>query len=657
MVRFVGHHLRSWSVTTWRHVVDIDVSAGVVTPGDVPTALELLDDVLAIAYGDRDQAALDVVDQVFRTLERRGAPNPGAASAEREAREALQQHVRSGHLALTGQTRLRGTTRGDELMNPFEDLPASDPPPPPTTFFVLRLVDEVGDPIDGIEIDFEVLGEHGKATTDGSGRARLDGMEGASALATIPSPSRVREKLQPRWSTPRTPAIPESTPEAPVETDVLDDHLDPVALKKEVETTLVILPRFACRGIAATTFDFGRSFVRREAIVPMASIAQELHQDDGQLAWLFGHTDLSGPEKLNKRLSERRAEALFAVFTHDFARWDALWKGEPKGSPWSESWGTREVQHMLNALGCTDDAGKSLGEDGDNGTKTKQAVRRFKRKDYPTVPAEQADLPDDSKIDAAFREQLFFAYAKLVGREPVDAARFAKIGSAAFMGCGEFNPLSLSAKDRESRRAVVFIFDPAAQPQAPPCVLGSIDACKPTLDPVPDEGAPPPYTRCSFYRTISGCCQSTGGADLVHDVIVRFFMDLKSANPLSHEFVLEAEDMPGDDSTTPPFEQRQSLGKHAREVVAEGGAATGDDAGAGTPPPADAPAMVELHFTHVPDAAMYRLRVEGTTEPYTVFDHTPFHMISELSAAPGVPRMPRLWAILHAPPPPDPFGP
>ncbi len=634
--------------------MEIELWAGAVAPADVRSSHQLLDELLAAAYFEDDRDARRMVERIYRAVERRDPPDPDdVVEANRLVRDALTDEVRDGRLRLTARGRPHTSNKlGDGLLNPYEDEPpVVEPLPPPTTWFSIVVVDEVGDPIDGVDLQFEVLGETHKLVTDGNGRARKGGLEGASALVTLLSVARVRDKLKPRWKTPRTPKLPVHTDEAPVELEVLDAHFDPVRLRRELETTLVIMPRFACREIAATTFDFGRSFVRREGIVPMAGIAEELHQDDGQLAWVFGHTDLSGPDNLNKRLSERRAEAVFAVLTHDVARWAALWKGEPKGSPWSESWGTREVQHMLNALSCPDDAGNPLGEDGDNGSKTKQAVRRFKRKDYQAVPAEQADLPDTSTIDDPFREQLFLAYAKLVGREPVDPARIATIGSAPFMGCGEYNPLSLSVKDRESRRAVIFVFDPAAQPQAPPCVLGSVAACTPQLSPVAQEGSEGPYYRCEFYKKIASCCFSAGGADLTHDVIVRFFMDLKTANALGHAFVLEAEDMPDDDGTTPPFTQTQSLKQHAREVVAAGTPSADPQTPDAPPDPAASP-MVELHFTHVPDAAKYRLRVEGVAEPYTVFNATAFHMISELSRSLDVERMPRLWAILNAPPPP-----
>src|SRR5262249_48116555 len=146
------------------------------------------------------------------------------------------------------------------------------------------------------------------------------------------------------------------------------------------------------------------------------------------------------------------------------------------------------------------------------------------------------------------------------------------------------------------------------------------------LDPPFEADAPGPFYRCRFYQSISTCCRSAGGADLAHDVIVRFFMTLQTSNTFSHRFILEAEDDPADDDPAPAFAQEHALGSEARAFVEDAPAPAGDNAGNDPPPPAGGPEMVELHFTHVPDAAKYRLRVDGVATPYTIFTHTPFHM-------------------------------
>ncbi len=650
--------MRQWTAFTPGNIIEIVLWSGVRPPGDPVESQHLLDDMITAAYVLDGTAVRRELESIYRACERREPPShddPRDAAAT--VRAALVDEIRHGQLQLTGRARApAGWVPIDGLMDPFEDDPVPvEPLPPQTSRFEIRVIDDIGDPVDGLDLTFEVLGEAQNVRTDGRGIARIDGMEGNSAHVTVVSTSRLQDIMRPRWTAPRTAVLPEDRPDAPVVVERLDDHFDPVRLARERQTTLVILPRFSCREISASTFDFGRSFVRRDGITQMSMIAQELTQADGQLGWIFGHTDTAGPELVNKRLSERRAKAVFAVFTHDFAKWDEMWRGTASESPWSERWGTREMQHMLNSLRCADDAGAPLDEDGALGGKTNQAVCRFKRKDYPDLPAEQTNLASNTTIDAPFREQLFLAYAKLVARDPVDTARIAQNGAAAFMGCGEYNPLSLTAHDRESRRTVVFVFDPAAQPQDPPCAVGQVAPCQAQLDEPFEADAPAPFYRCRFYRSFAGCCQSAGGADLSHDVIVRFFMNLQTANGFGHRFILEAQDEPADDDPTPPFTQEHALGGDAREVTEEGAPPEGDDAGRDPPPASTSAEMVELHFTHVPDAARYRLRVEGVATPYTVFAHTPFHGISQLSRPLDVVRIPRLLAILNRPPPPDPL--
>ncbi|HYQ01121.1 MAG TPA: OmpA family protein [Polyangiaceae bacterium] len=556
----------------------------------------------------------------------------------------LRRKLDSGELKIQRGTAPSKPAPRSNVSAPPELGPPPESAPAQLSTFKVRFVDEVNDPIDGLDVTFSFEGRRVKKTTDGDGTATVDGATVSFASVTVTSMASLEKILKPRFATPRVPTAVEGPH---IQAQQLEKEFDPVSLEAEVLETVIITPRFACREIPAVTFEFGRSFFRRQGIQPLAEIAEDLTQDDGQLGWIFGHTDLSGPEQLNKRLSERRARAVFALLTHDFGLWDEMWNAKTKESPWFEQWGSREMQHMLNTLSVTDDDKKALEEDGGFGNKTRQALVRFQSGDYPDKPAEQASLPATGKLDTATRKELFLAYAKLVTREPVPLDKIAKVGSGQFMGCGEYNPLSLSAKDEQSRRTVVFVFDPAAQPQAPPCVIGDIKPCQANfIKPAPTKDQDPPFYKCAFYKKFADCCPKLGGADLSHDVIVRFFMPLSEADQLPHTFVLETDEDPSSaDTTQPLFHIQQALKSEARAVV-DG------------PDPAAVPTgderLVELHFTHVPSASSYRLRVEGVSEPYDVFDEVAFHDISELSAPLGSLHFPSIFAVLNAPE--DPFA-
>jgi hypothetical protein len=150
----------------------------------------------------------------------------------------------------------------------------------------------------------------------------------------------------------------------------LDLDIEPISLVANLPATLVITPYLSCREIAGAHFGFARSFVQRDALPQLSQIAEMLLAEDangdlsGRRAMIFGHSDLSGPDDLNKALAERRARAIHALFTHDAEAWEKLFSGSDDGPYWQERWDVWEAQHMLNALGVTGDSGLPLVENG-----------------------------------------------------------------------------------------------------------------------------------------------------------------------------------------------------------------------------------------------------------------------------------------------------
>ena len=176
------------------------------------------------------------------------------------------------------------------------------------------------------------------------------------------------------------------------------------------------------------------------------------------------------------------------------------------------------------------------------------------------------------------------------------------------MGCGEFNPLSLSARDLESRRANVFVFDPAAEPQSLPCRLRDLGPCNANSGPAPKEAEPagkPPF-RCRVFQNVASKCPCQGGADVSHDLVVRFPFSLDAVEGFRHVLVMES-----DDGT---IIQKKTLKDDARALD---------------------PTESEVSFTHLPPAHEYRKRVEGIDQPHEVFAFTPFEKLSGLSRADG----------------------
>lgn len=480
---------------------------------------------------------------------------------------------------------------GDDEVEPVQTTPAT---------FSLIVLDDVGGPVPGANVTFELPTGVQSLTTDDSGVAKVDNVMGP-VRAAFDNVNQLRQVLRPRFISPDRQPQPFDDVGSVVKP--LSELFDPLKLKPDKPLTLLLTPSIECHEVPGANFDFGRSYVRSTAINQLAAIAEALRNTIDQQAMIFGHTDLSGSEALNKELSERRAKAVFALLTHDSDAWEQLFSGTADGPNWQEKWDLEETQNMLNALGCTDDEGAPLEETGKRDEPTKQAIHRFQRGEFPDKPLEQEVQPESDFLGKDGRRLLFLAYAKRISRQPIAANRFFPINGSLFMGCGEFNALSLSAKDAASRRVNVFLFDPVAAPDKLPCKLRQLPPCQANLDPKPtalnDQGRAP--FRCRVFQGIASKCTAAPSPDLSHDLVLSFPLQMQTSNDLAHKYTLEA-----DDGT---ITMERTLADDAR---------AGDDT------------FVQLAFEHLPENHRYRLTCDdGEEAPYTVFD---FATLKELQA-------------------------
>lgn len=586
--------------------------------GSIRDSRQELEGLLWRGLVARDPKVQRVLLALSDALHARPAPPAGDTAEGASVRQALVDDLRfaafDGRLALRRAERVHTVPQAEA-----EDAEAAAPPPSKAeqTWFSLKVLDEVGDPVDGVDIAYSVGGQRRVVPTNGAGVARLSGVDAGSASATLASIAAVRDKLKPRWKEPREAKIPQG--DGIAVWDIADAAQGTVALEAETPRTLVITPYFRCSEIPGAHFAFGRSFVLRAGLETLAGIAEEITGEEDRKGMIFGHTDKAGPEQLNKDLSERRAKAIYALFTQDDAAWEELWMGSKDTKDWKEKWGPYEAKHMLNTLGVRDRDDHVLVENDLLDQAYGQALKRFQRGDFPDRPDEQAPLPETGKLDKDTRKALFLAYAKLVSRKPVDKDKLSKVGSAPYMGCGLFNPLSVSVKDAESRRTVVFVYDVAAEPQKLPCKLHDMGPCKGNCGPAPTKPDPdgkPPY-RCAIYKKVAASCPCNGGADLSHDLVVRLPYSLDVVNAFKHVLVVES-----DDGT---IQRKAKLESDARAV--------NDD-------------EAEVYFPDLPPAHHYRMRAEGVDTPYQVFAYTPFEQLHTLSlplaADPPPPAPPEL---------------
>jgi hypothetical protein len=236
----------------------------------------------------------------------------------------------------------------------------------------------------------------------------------------------------------------------------------------------------ACQRIDDIHFDFDSSFIRPATSYDCQQLSLLLREHPWAPLSIFGHADPVGQDDYNKKLSGRRARALYALLVRDLDIWEDLFSN-PHGS---DNWGTLRVQELLAMAGY--DPGPL---DGIKGDLTTEAVKAF-----------QTDhgLDIDGKAGKNTRKELFKIYMDLLcvnwrGESYVlDKKQFLARGRDAngkgdYQGCGEYNPELVfskseakeyeydktmrDAENQPNRRAVIYLFYPysVVTPELWPC--------------------------------------------------------------------------------------------------------------------------------------------------------------------------------------------
>jgi outer membrane protein OmpA-like peptidoglycan-associated protein len=242
----------------------------------------------------------------------------------------------------------------------------------------------------------------------------------------------------------------------------------------QVASVTIVLRRGAKIGtVFVIHFHFDKAFVEpcmRHVLQHVVTYAGQ-HADEKLL--IVGHTDLVGPPTHNQALSERRGRATYAMMTFgsdpqkSIAEWNELRKSRPAGTinTVNDTWGTREIQHMLQDLGLyKGNVGNSTGEDA---TLTDAAIKKF-----------QADhsLAADGIVGDNTWPVLIEAY---LGHEPIDLPTAQLMpnknesgcdsGPLRWLGCSEQDPVK-NTEDawRPNRRTeLMFVHESAMPCQVP----------------------------------------------------------------------------------------------------------------------------------------------------------------------------------------------
>lgn len=339
----------------------------------------------------------------------------------------LEGLLRDGLLQLEDPTPRRRTLQrpGGADAPPKPKTPAPEPTDEPS-WMEVRVVDEIGQPVDGLPMRFEA-DDTTEPTTDGAGTVRVDPVRAAVGHATIVDPE-LRERMRARWDEIR---------EAPWLEEEVDHTYCPVrvetdfraTLLQETPHTLVLQPWCIRLRLVGLYFDTNKAFLLPTARPAMRELPK-IYAVHPESDWLvIGHTDTSGEPYINDPLSLERAESVVAFLTDDVEAWYA-WYGFDK--PEEKRWGWREDRAMIGAL-------PDFGERPPAETE----VVWFQR---------TRGLEVDGWAGPNTRRALIAEYMALDGTTLPSSATLTR------HGCGESFPTG-AADDQEDRRVEFFLFD------------------------------------------------------------------------------------------------------------------------------------------------------------------------------------------------------
>jgi hypothetical protein len=309
------------------------------------------------------------------------------------------------------------------------------------------------------------------------------------------------------------------------------------ATRKEFNTIGLPLAPVACWRVDDARFDFDSSFVRPEARKEFNLLQDLVESHPGSPLSIFGHSDPTGDDAYNKRLSGRRARAVYAVLTRKADLWEELYS--------ADNWGLKQVQTMLQAL--PDSAGQPFhagAVDGKDGPQTQEALKKFQSA-HAAAQSGKNDKPTRALLFSAYmdwictsREVLKLTDADFLGKG-ADGQ-----GKGGYQGCGEFNPVLVFSEDESrrfakpelkskrdtenlpNRRVTVFLFQKGRQitPAKWPCPRwneGTAD-CKKHFFADGDKRRAPQSTRRA-HETVQGTQYDTFGC--------RFYDSLAQRSP------------------------------------------------------------------------------------------------------------------------------
>ena len=168
--------------------------------------------------------------------------------------------------------------------------------PPPLPAFDVLLVDDIGQPLEGVALRFAQGGREDVLTTDGTGFVRLPADEPGEATVTLDDAAALKKKLKPEWDKAHR-GQQGSPPPA-------DDHTAVFALRgdespaafadSELPLTVRVQPYVFLARLTGTFFDLNKTFLLPTAMGGLKDIRSVYDEQSPATLLVVGHTDTSG---------------------------------------------------------------------------------------------------------------------------------------------------------------------------------------------------------------------------------------------------------------------------------------------------------------------------------------------------------------------------
>jgi len=247
-----------------------------------------------------------------------------------------------------------------------------------------------------------------------------------------------------------------------------DVHVGPSTSAEYNTIRFPLLPT-ACWRLEDIRFEFDSSFINASAAEEFKNLASLVRGLPGAPLSVFGHADPVGNDDYNKKLSGRRATAVYAMLVRDTDLWEDLYSNPMGGDNWKDN----AVPIIL----------QDSGYPSETPAAEKEGIKMFQAAN---------GLPATGSADRATRAKMFLVYMDKHCRD--ESGKPFKVekkdflargedpgGKGDYQGCGEFNPVLMFSKEENeelsktdnkekrdaenapNRRVLIFMFHPGNQ--------------------------------------------------------------------------------------------------------------------------------------------------------------------------------------------------